>query len=144
MGLLNYLMENWMPIGVAIGGMIGWFFDSKKRKAELIALQLANEQNKTSIKTGLETASTDIYKKLFDTVSVQIDEMRENLSEMREENLKLKEKIIDLENQLDVVNKERLELINQVQNFKYQNDELKIKIESYEKELKLYRKENKK
>ena len=137
-------MENWMPIGVAIGGMIGWFFDSKKRKAELIALQLANEQNKTSIKTGLETASTDIYKKLFDTVSVQIDEMRENLSEMREENLKLKEKIIDLENQLDVVNKERLELINQVQNFKYQNDELKIKIESYEKELKLYRKENKK
>ena len=70
--------------------------------------------------------------------------MRENLSEMREENLKLKEKIIDLENQLDVVNKERLELINQVQNFKYQNDELKIKIESYEKELKLYRKENKK
>ena len=144
MGLLNYLVENWMPIGVAIGGMVGWFFDSKKRKAELIALQLANEQNKTSIKTGLETASTDIYKKLFDTVSVQIDEMRENLSEMREENLKLKEKIIDLENQLDVVNKERLELINQVQNFKYQNDELKIKIESYEKELKLYRKENKK
>lgn len=144
MGLLNYLMENWMPISVAIGGMIGWFFDSKKRKAELIALQLANEQNKTSIKTGLETASTDIYKKLFDTVSVQIDEMRENLSEMHEENLKLKEKIIDLENQLDVVNKERLELINQVQNFKYQNDELKIKIESYEKELKLYRKENKK
>ena len=70
--------------------------------------------------------------------------MRENLSEMHEENLKLKEKIIDLENQLDVVNKERLELINQVQNFKYQNDELKIKIESYEKELKLYRKENKK
>ena len=70
--------------------------------------------------------------------------MRENLSEMREENLKLKEKITDLENQLDVVNKERLELINQVQNFKYQNDELKIKIESYEKELKLYRKENKK
>ena len=144
MGLLNYLMENWMPIGVAIGGMIGWFFDSKKRKAELIALQLANEQNKTSIKTGLETASTDIYKKLFDTVSVQIDEMRENLSEMREENLKLKEKIIDLENQLDLVNKERLDLINQVKDFKNQNDELKIKIESYEKELKLYRKENKK
>lgn len=144
MGLLNYLMENWMPIGVAIGGMIGWFFDSKKRKAELIALQLANEQNKTSIKTGLETASTDIYKKLFDTVSVQIDEMRENLSEMREENLKLKEKITDLENQLDLVNKERLDLINQVRDFKNQNDELKIKIESYEKELKLYRKENKK
>lgn len=144
MGLLNYLMENWMPIGVAIGGMIGWFFDSKKRKAELIALQLANEQNKTSIKTGLETASTDIYKKLFDTVSVQIDEMRENLSEMREENLKLKEKITDLENQLDLVNKERFDLINQVRDFKNQNDELKIKIESYEKELKLYRKENKK
>lgn len=144
MGLLNYLMENWMPIGVAVGGMIGWFFDSKKRKAELIALQLANEQNKTSIKTGLETASTDIYKKLFDTVSVQIDEMRENLSEMREENLKLKEKITDLENQLDLVNKERLDLINQVRDFKNQNDELKIKIESYEKELKLYRKENKK
>ena len=144
MGLLNYLMENWMPISVAIGGMIGWFFDSKKRKAELIALQLANEQNKTSIKTGLETASTDIYKKLFDTVSVQIDEMRENLSEMREENLKLKEKITDLENQLDLVNKERLDLINQVRDFKNQNDELKIKIESYEKELKLYRKENKK
>ena len=144
MGLLNYLMENWMPIGVAIGGMIGWFFDSKKRKAELIALQLANEQNKTSIKTGLETASTDIYKKLFDTVSMQIDEMRENLSEMREENLKLKEKITDLENQLDLVNKERLDLINQVRDFKNQNDELKIKIESYEKELKLYRKENKK
>ena len=144
MGLLNYLMENWMPIGVAIGGMIGWFFDSKKRKAELIALQLANEQNKTSIKTGLETASTDIYKKLFDTVSVQIDEMRENLSEMREENLKLKEKITDLENQLDLVNRERLDLINQVRDFKNQNDELKIKIESYEKELKLYRKENKK
>ena len=144
MGLLNYLMENWMPIGVAIGGMIGWFFDSKKRKAELIALQLANEQNKTNIKTGLETASTDIYKKLFDTVSVQIDEMRENLSEMHEENLKLKEKITDLENQLDLVNKERLDLINQVRDFKNQNDELKIKIESYEKELKLYRKENKK
>lgn len=144
MGLLNYLIENWMPIGVAVGGMVGWFFDSKKRKAELIALQLANEQNKTSIKTGLETASTDIYKKLFDTVSVQIDEMRENLNEMREENVKLKAKITVLENQLDVVNKERLELINQVQNFKYQNDELKIKIESYEKELKLYRKENKK
>ena len=144
MGLLNYLMENWMPISVAIGGMVGWFFDSKKRKAELIALQLANEQNKTSIKTGLETASTDIYKKLFDTVSVQIDEMRENLSEMREENLKLKEKITDLENQLDLVNKERLDLINQVRDFKNQNDELKIKIESYEKELKLYRKENKK
>ena len=70
--------------------------------------------------------------------------MRENLNEMREENVKLKAKITDLENQLDVVNKERLELINQVQNFKYQNDELKIKIESYEKELKLYRKENKK
>ena len=144
MGLLNYLMENWMPIGVAIGGMIGWFFDSKKRKAELIALQLANEQNKTSIKTGLETASTDIYKKLFDTVSVQIDEMRENLNEMREENVKLKAKITDLENQLDLVNKERLDLINQVRDFKNQNDELKIKIESYEKELKLYRKENKK
>lgn len=144
MGLLNYLVENWMPISVAIGGMVGWFFDSKKRKAELIALQLANEQNKTSIKTGLETASTDIYKKLFDTVSVQIDEMRENLSEMREENLKLKEKITDLENQLDLVNKERLDLINQVRDFKNQNDELKIKIESYEKELKLYRKENKK
>ena len=144
MGLLNYLIENWMPIGVAVGGMVGWFFDSKKRKAELIALQLANEQNKTSIKTGLETASTDIYKKLFDTVSVQIDEMRENLSEMREENLKLKEKITDLENQLDLVNRERLDLINQVRDFKNQNDELKIKIESYEKELKLYRKENKK
>ena len=144
MGLLNYLVENWMPISVAIGGMVGWFFDSKKRKAELIALQLANEQNKTSIKTGLETASTDIYKKLFDTVSVQIDEMRENLSEMREENLKLKEKITDLENQLDLVNRERLDLINQVRDFKNQNDELKIKIESYEKELKLYRKENKK
>ena len=144
MGLLNYLVENWMPISVAIGGMVGWFFDSKKRKAELIALQLANEQNKTSIKTGLETASTDIYKKLFDTVSVQIDEMRETLSEMREENLKLKEKITDLENQLDLVNRERLDLINQVRDFKNQNDELKIKIESYEKELKLYRKENKK
>ena len=38
--------------------------------------------------------------------------MRENLSEMREENLKLKEKITDLENQLDLVNRERLDLIN--------------------------------
>ena len=142
MELLNYLLENWMPISVAIGGVIAYFLDGKKRKAELIAIQVQNKSNEVSMKTTLESSSQEIFKSLLATVSEQIDEMRENLAEIRDENLKqkdiisaMKTQILDLETQLIESNRERAELLNEQSKYKKQSAADSIRITEQQTEI---------
>ena len=142
MELLKYLLENWMPIRVAIGGVIAYFLDGKKRKAELIAIQVQNKSNEVSMKTTLESSSQEIFKSLLATVSEQIDEMRENLAEIRDENLKqkdiisaMKTKILDLETQLIESNRERAELLNEQSKYKKQSAADSIRITEQQTEI---------
>ena len=142
MELLNYLLENWMPISVAISGVIAYFLDGKKRKAELIAIQVQNKSNEVSMKTTLESSSQEIFKSLLATVSEQIDEMRENLAEIRDENLKqkdiisaMKTQILDLETQLIESNRERAELLNEQSKYKKQSAADSIRITEQQTEI---------
>ena len=153
----QYLIENWIAISVAIGGGIGYLFEGKKRKAELASIQIQNKSSEMTMKTTLETSSQEIFQKLLSTVSVQIDEMRENLAEMKEENTKLKARVLELESQLVTSNEERVKLLDAQVKSKLQSEadsllisnlqnevtDLKQKLESYEKQLKAFRKERK-
>lgn len=157
MNIIQYLLDNWLAISVAVGGGIGYLFEGKKRKAELLALQIQNQSSEVTMKTTLEASSQEIFQKLLTTVSVQIDEMRENLSELKEENTKLKARVLELESQLAAANDERVELLSEQNRYKIQSDSdgilisnlqdevknLKLKLEGYEIQLKTFRKERK-
>ncbi len=138
--MLNYILENLLPIIIAISGAIAWFFDKRKREAELKSM-LA--QNKLQEATALQSMQ-DVYDKFVEDVKIQI-------SELREENVVLRARIRELEKQLIAANEERLHLIEQINKFKEQSQkdtkliaELKGKVEDYEKNLKIFRKENSK
>lgn len=138
--VLEYILSNLLPLGIAIAGSIAWFFDKRKREAELKSI-LA--QNKLQEATALQSMQ-DVYDKFVEDVKIQI-------SELREENAILRARIRELEKQLIAANEERLHLIEQINNFKEQSQkdtkliaELKGKVEGYEKNLKIFRKENSK
>lgn len=133
----NYLIDNLLPIAIAIGGAIAWIFDRKKRDAEYKSALAANKQSEATALQGMQ----EVYDKFVGDVKVQIDSLKE-------ENKDLKERVKELENELKTSNEEREKLSEQIKSFKEQSAKdskliisLKMKIESYEKELKSFRKE---
>lgn len=133
----NYLLENILPIGIALAGAIAWVFDKRKRDAELETLKSQNKQQEASALSGMQ----DVYDRFVEAVKKQIEELRE-------ENSQLKERIFTLEQQLVDAEKERGELVALVDTFKKQSErdgilisELKQKVESYEKGLRKFKKE---
>lgn len=133
----NYLLENILPIGIALAGAIAWVFDKRKRDAELETLKSQNKQQEASALSGMQ----DVYDRFVEAVKKQIEDLRE-------ENSQLKERIYTLEQQLIDAGKERVELVALVDAFKKQSErdgilisELKQKVESYEKGLRKFKKE---
>lgn len=128
--LWEYILDNLLPIAIAVGGAIAWIFDRKKRDAEYKSALAANKQSEASALQGMQ----EVYDKFVDDVKIQIDALKA-------ENKELKERIKEIE-------KERELLSEQIKSFKEQSDKdskliisLKKKIESYEKELNIFRKE---
>lgn len=135
--IANYLLDNFLPILIAFGGGIAWFFDKRKRDAETKSLLALNKQSEATALQGMQ----DVYDKFVDDVKKQIEDFRE-------ENAKLRKRVSDLEADLENANKERAELINKINKFQLRSEEdarliasLKTKIESYEKDCRTSRKE---
>ena len=137
--MFEYFLDNLLPLGIAVSGAIAWFLDKRKRNAELQSVIASNKQSEATAMTGMQ----DVYDRF-------VEDVRKQLLELREENSQLKQRVSELESQLSSAEKERVELIKQVNTFKEQSKkdgevilELKGMVESYEKELKTFRKERK-
>ena len=138
--LINYLSENLLPIGVAVAGAVAWIADRYKRKAELDGVNANSEVTKTSAMQTMQ----EIYKTLTEQIKVEIDALKCEINTLKKDNNELVNKVKSLEEALKLANTE-------VENLRKQADKdgetiktMKAKIESYEKELKIYRKEIKK
>lgn len=137
MTVFDYLLDNLLPILIAIGGMVAWFFDKRKRMEELQSIKVINKQTEATAMQGMQ----DVYDKFVSDVKLQLDELRS-------ENQFLRERILTLENDLQIVNEERTKLIESVARFKQQSEidskliqQLKSKLEQYAKELRSFKNE---
>lgn len=116
-GFWVYIAENLLPIGVAVAGVVAWLFDKRKRKAEVDSITAINKQGEASALALMEES----YQKFIKEVQRQLDEVRA-------ENAQLKEQIKTFTAQAE----KDARLIS----------ELKWKIESYERELKKFKRTN--
>ena len=142
--ILNYLIDNLLPILIALGGAIAWLTEKNKRKAETDSVVVTNKQGEATALQGMQS----VYDKFVEDVKTQIAELRaENaalrteIAEVRAENAALRTEIAKVKRQAE---KERNELTSEVNELKERNTELMAEIEKSVKELKLYRKETKK
>ena len=160
--ILNYLIENLLPILIALSGAIAWITEKKKRKAEIDSVVVTNKQGEATALQGMQS----VYDKFVEDVKTQINELRaentnlqteiaevkkqaekerkeltSNVAELRAENAALRTEIAEVKKQAE---KERKELTSEVNDLKEKNMALMAEIEKYVKELKLYRKETKK
>ena len=128
--ILNYLIDNLLPIAIALSGAIAWITEKKKRKAEIDSVVVTNKQGEATALQGMQS----VYDKFVEDVKTQI-------AELRAENAALRSEIAEIKRQAE---KERKELTSEVNELKEKNTALMAEIEKYVKELKLYRKETKK
>ena len=128
--ILNYLIDNLLPIAIALSGAIAWLTEKNKRKAEIDSVVVTNKQGEATALQGMQS----VYDKFVEDVKTQI-------AELRAENAALRTEIAEVKRQAE---KERKELTSEVNELKARNTELMAEIEKYVKELKLYRKETKK
>ena len=142
--ILNYLIDNLLPIIVAIGGAIAWLAERKKRKAEIKGVEVTTEQGNAEVFQKMRNS----YVEFISDINARLDELqKENadlkneVSELRTENAALRTEIAEVKKQAE---KERKELTSEVNDLKEKNMALMAEIEKYVKELKLYRKETKK
>ena len=150
--LWAYVGDNLLPLLTVIGGIIVWLFDKNKRRAELKGMQVTNEQSEVSIFKSMQES----YKVLKEEMDQALQTVREEVKRLREENEVLKqaifsskERISELESQLESANSERTKLENKLNEVtqKSANDtklikSLKAKVDSYEKDFKIFRKEH--
>jgi predicted RNase H-like nuclease (RuvC/YqgF family) len=144
--VLNYLLDNLLPLAIAVGGGIAWILDKQKRKAELESVKISNEQSKALNKQNEAGALAGMQEEYAKFVEV----VRKEIAELREENTALKSRVKDLEKELKASANERTQLSEQLGEFKVQAEkdaklirELNTKIQNYEKEMKVFRKERK-
>lgn len=131
--VLNYIIDNMLPIAIAIGGAIAWLSERHKRKADIASVEVVTAQG-----------NAEVFQKMRNSYNEFVLDLNARLDELRNENAELKEEIAELRKQLSGAETERVELVNKVHDLEAQNTELKLELEKYQKELKLYRKENKK
>ena len=150
--LWAYVENNLFPLLAVIGGTIAWLFDRNKRRAELKGMQVINEQSEVSIFKSMQES----YKILKEEMDQALQTVREEVKGLREENEELKkaifsskERISELESQLESSNSERTKLENKLNEVtqKSANDtklikSLKAKVDSYEKDFKIFKKEH--
>ena len=131
--VLNYLIDNMLPIAIAIGGAIAWFSERRKRKADIAGVEVVTAQG-----------NAEVFQKMRNSYNEFVLDLNTRLDELRSENEELKKEIAELRKRLSGAETDRVELTNKVHDLENQNAELKSELEKYQKELKLYRKENKK
>ena len=150
--LWAYVGDNLFPLLAVIGGTIAWLFDRNKRRAELKGMQVTNEQSEVSIFKSMQES----YKILKEEMDQALQTVREEVKGLREENEELKKaifsskkRISELESQLESSNSERTKLENKLNEVtqKSANDtklikSLKAKVDSYEKDFKIFKKEH--
>lgn len=137
MSIGQYIIDNLLPIAIAVAGVIAWFFDKRKRDAEVESLTTLNNQAKANALDGMQEAYAEFVK-----------EVQRQLSDVKNENEELKRSIATLEIDLKNSNREREKLKEQIKGFVSQSEkdarlisELKRKVESYEVELKKFKNE---
>lgn len=137
MSIWQYIIDNLLPIAIAVAGAIAWFFDKRKRHAEVEVINVQNNQAKASALEVMQDAYADFVK-----------EVQRQLADVKKENEELKTSIATLEKDLKNSNREREELKEQIRGFISQSEkdaklisELKRKVESYEVELKKFKNE---
>lgn len=137
--MLQYILDNLLPLAIALSGAIAWIFDKRKRKAELQSITTQNKQAEATALSGMQ----DVYDHF-------VEDVKSQLEDLRQENFNLKKRVSELELQLSSVEAERAELTHQLSMFKEQSKKdgeviakLKLQVDGYEKELKSFRKERK-
>ena len=131
--VLNYLIDNMLPIVIAIGGAIAWLSERRKRKADIASVEVVTAQG-----------NAEVFQKMRNSYNEFVLDLNTRLDELRNENAELKKEVAELRKQLSGADKERVELTSKVHDLETQNTRLKQELEKYQKELKLYRKENQK
>ena len=131
--VLNYLIDNMLPIAIAIGSAIAWLSERRKRKAEINGVEMTTEQG-----------NAEVFQKMRSSYVEFISDINARLDELQKENAVLKKEVAELRKRLVGSDAERIELVNKVHDLEAQNTELRAELEKYKKELKLYRKETKK
>ena len=131
--VLNYLIDNMLPIAIAIGSAIAWLSERRKRKAEINGVEMTTEQG-----------NAEVFQKMRSSYVEFISDINARLDELQKENAVLKKEVAELRKRLVGSDAERIELVNKVHDLEAQNTELRAELEKYKKELILYRKETKK
>ena len=131
--VLNYLIDNMLPIVIAIGGAIAWLSERRKRKADIASVEVVTAQG-----------NAEVFQKMRNSYNEFVQDLNTRLDELRNENAELKKEVAELRKRLSGAETDRVELTNKVHDLETQNTRLKQELEKYQKELKLYRKENNK
>lgn len=137
MSIGQYIIDNLLPIAIAVAGAVAWFFDKRRRLAEVESITTLNNQAKANALEGMQEAYAEFVK-----------EVQRQLSDVKKENKELKAGIATLKEELKNSNREREELKEQIRGFISQSEkdaklisELKRKVESYEVELRKFKNE---
>lgn len=149
--MLQYIIDNLLPLGMAIAGVIVWIFDKRKRDAEIESMDTQNVKAKADVLSEIKEAydgfAVEIRQQLAN-VKGDNARLKESVSELLEENKDLRKSIATLEYELNISTLEREKLKAQISNFTDQAErdakliaKLQRKVESYEVELKAFRKE---
>lgn len=133
----SYIMDNLLPVLTIIGGGIAWLVDRQQRK---IALEKAKSENKGTEAAAMQGMQT-VYDDFVKDVEDKIKGFKEQIYEQSLQIEALKSKLI-------IAEEERGNLLKEIECFRDQSkidaqliSSLKTKVDTYEKELKLYRKE---
>jgi len=149
--MLQYIIDNLLPLGMAVAGAIVWIFDKRKRDAEIEGMDTQNVKAKADVLSEIKEAydgfAVEIRQQLAN-VKGENGKLKESISEILKENEDLRKSIATLEYELNISTLEREKLKAQVSGFIDQAERdakliarLQRKIESYEKEIKAFRKE---
>lgn len=149
--MLQYIIDNLLPLGMAVAGVIVWIFDKRKRDAEIESMDTQNVKAKADVLSEIKEAydgfAVEIRQQLAN-IKVENGKLKESISELLEENKDLRKSIATLEYELNISTLEREKLKSQISNFTDQAERdakliarLQRKIESYEVEIKAFRKE---
>ena len=110
MDISAFIASNILPIITIIGGATAWFFDRKKRRADIERMK---SENKSTEATALKTMQS-VYDNFVEDVKEQIAGFKKRIEYLEAENKELKAENKELKKENEEIKAENKEIKNKI------------------------------